>query len=85
LLATPRCTTSIDLPKEAAYWIPPKPVVDGEPAYEDIPVRFWEFMDFDRPGRERVPEGVLSPEGKVVRREHFAEGLFSSPPGQPLK
>jgi hypothetical protein len=38
---------------------PTKPTLDGEPAYEDIPIRFWDYMDFGKPSMDRVPEGVL--------------------------
>ena len=37
---------------------------DGEPAYEDIPIRFREFCDWSRP--LRVPEEVLDNRSMVV-------------------
>lgn len=56
---------------------PVKPFVDGEPGYEDIPVRFWELIDWSRPPMQRVPEGVLSSEGSLVRKEYFQYGFIS--------
>jgi hypothetical protein len=55
---------------------PAKPVVDAEPAYEDIAVRFWEYCDWNQP--ERVPSGVLAPDGRIARPEHFAQGFFTA-------
>lgn len=56
---------------------PRKPYVDGEPAYEDISVRFWEYMDFSKYSRERVPEGVLDESGIIVNKDHFAKGFIT--------
>ena len=55
---------------------PVKPVVDGEPAYEDIASRFWEYMDFS--SSQRVPAGVLDENGFIARPEHFADGFISA-------
>ncbi len=54
---------------------PVKPYIDGEPAYEDIPVRFWEYLDWSDP--MRVPEGVLDSSFLVKDRSHFEKGFFT--------
>ncbi|HKJ78841.1 MAG TPA: glycoside hydrolase family 140 protein [Prolixibacteraceae bacterium] len=56
---------------------PRKPFLDGEPAYEDIAVRFWEYMDFSKSSEERVSGGVLSEEGLIKDRSQFKEGFFT--------
>ena len=56
---------------------PRKPFLDGEPAYEDIPVKFWEYMDFSKYSAERVPSGVLNDEGLIVKESHFKDGFFT--------
>jgi hypothetical protein len=56
---------------------PTKPFVEGEPAYEQIPIRFWEYMDFSQPGRQRVPDGVLGEDGTISNLDHFSEGFIS--------
>ena len=56
---------------------PRKPFLDGEPAYEDIAVRFWEHMDFSKSSAERVSEGVLTEEGLIQNRSHFEDGFFT--------
>jgi hypothetical protein len=62
----------------ALQFRPRKPFVEGEPAYEDIPVRFWEYMDFSRRDHERVPPGVLHADGTIRDRSHFAAGFITS-------
>ena len=62
-----------ELPK----YHPRKPYLDGEPAYEDIAVRFWEHMDFSKSSEERVSEGVLTEEGLIKDRSHFEDGFFT--------
>lgn len=57
---------------------PVKPFIDGEPAYEDIPVVFWEFMDFSKPDRQRVPNGVLDEQGLIKNKAHFEKGFFTA-------
>lgn len=57
--------------------LPVKPVVDGEPAYEDIAVAFWEYIDFSQPGPDRVPDGVLDEYGLIRDDSHFEQGFFS--------
>jgi hypothetical protein len=54
---------------------PPKPTLDAEPAYEDIPVAFWEFIAWDQP--QVVPESVLDSKGNIREHAHFAKGFFS--------
>lgn len=56
---------------------PIKPTVEGEPAYEDIPIAFWEFMDFSKPSEHRVPEGVLDNNYLIKDRSHFKKGFFT--------
>ena len=55
--------------------LPVKPFVEGEPAYEDIPVRFWEYCDWSIP--KRVPDEVLNEEGLVRDTSYFKEGFFT--------
>lgn len=57
---------------------PQKPFVNGEPAYEDIAIRFWEYMDFSQPGSRRVPAGVLNSDGLITQPDHFAEGFVTA-------
>ncbi len=63
---------------ESANARPRKPVVNGEPAYEGIAVRFWEHIDFSRPGRDRVPPGVLRTDGTIGQTEHFSDGFVTA-------
>ena len=56
---------------------PQKPTVDGEPAYEDIAVKFWEYMDFSKNSEKRVTQGVLNKEGLIQDKSHFKEGFFT--------
>jgi hypothetical protein len=63
---------------ESASARPRKPFVNGEPAYEGIPIRFWEHVDFSRPARERVPPGVLRADGTIAQSEHFSDGFVSA-------
>lgn len=66
------------LTAETAGRTPRKPFVNGEPAYEDIPIRFWEYIDFGQPGPRRVPTGVLNAEGFIVKPDHFAHGFVTA-------
>jgi hypothetical protein len=54
---------------------PPKPTINGEPAYEDIPVAFWEFIDWQDP--MRVPGEVLDENLIVDKEEYFEKGFFT--------
>ena len=56
---------------------PPKPVVDGEPAYEDIALKFWDYMDFSRHSEDRVSVGVLDEDGLIRDRSNFELGFFT--------
>ncbi len=56
---------------------PAKPFIDGEPAYEDIAVKFWEFMDFSKYSDKRVPEGVLNDVGLIQDKSHFKKGFIT--------
>lgn len=51
---------------------PTKPTLDGEPAYEDIPVAFWEFMKF-KPGEF---SGITDKDGILDDRTPFSKGFF---------
>lgn len=55
---------------------PRRPAVDGEPAYEDIAIRFWEYMDFSLP--LRVPPEVLDDDGFIEQPGHFAGGFITA-------
>lgn len=52
---------------------PQKPTVDGEPAYEDIPVKFWKYMQF-KSGEfaDQVDE-----KGNIKDQTIFPEGFFT--------
>jgi len=54
---------------------PVKPVLDGEPAYEDIPVRFWDYCNWSNP--RRIPESFLDVDGIIVDPSYFEEGFFT--------
>ncbi len=55
---------------------PPKPTVDGEPAYEGLPVRFWTYLsETDGPGRA-APDAVQTTDGVITDKSHFREGFF---------
>jgi len=54
---------------------PAKPFIDGEPAYEDIPVKFWEFCDWTNP--LRVPAEVLDSNKLIKAKSHFKLGYFT--------
>ncbi|RMG56630.1 MAG: DUF4038 domain-containing protein [Bacteroidetes bacterium] len=59
---------------ELAQYQPEKPFLNGEPAYEDIPVRFWDYLDWSDP--QRTPAGVLDEDGLIVQPAHFEAGFF---------
>ena len=52
---------------------PQKPTVEGEPAYEDIPVKFWEYMKF-QPGEFAA---FTDDHGILKDQSSFPEGFFS--------
>jgi hypothetical protein len=66
------------LSAETGAMQPTKPFVNGEPAYEDIAIRFWDYLDFSQPGPQRVPAGVLDSRGLITRSEHFASGFVQA-------
>jgi hypothetical protein len=53
---------------------PRKPFVEAEPAYEDIPVEFWKYLDWSNP--LPVPENVLNEDRTIAKKEHFKQGFF---------
>lgn len=55
---------------------PVKPFVDGEPAYEDIPIRFWEYCDWSLP--KTVPDEVLNQKGLIMDRSYFKDGFLNA-------
>ncbi len=55
---------------------PAKPFIDGEPAYEDISVKFWDYVNWSDP--KKVPEKVLDADGLVKDPSHFKEGFFTA-------
>lgn len=58
-------------------FMPHKPTVEGEPAYEDIAVKFWEYMDFSKNSADRVSNGVLDTDGLIKDQSQFKEGFFT--------
>lgn len=54
---------------------PLKPFVDAEPAYEDIAVEFWKYLDWNNP--LRVPADVLNSDNTIAKREYFSKGFFT--------
>lgn len=55
---------------------PRKPFVDGEPAYEDIPIRFWDYLDWaNHPGG--ISPEFLDEDGLLVDRSRFPKGFFT--------
>lgn len=61
--------------EELALKPPRKPFLDAEPPYEDIAVRFWNYVNLQ--GEEPVPAGVVDHEGRIADRAHFREGFFN--------
>ncbi len=54
---------------------PIKPFIEGEPAYEDIPLKFWEYMNWQDP--MKVPEDVLDEHYIIQDTAYFEEGYFT--------
>lgn len=54
---------------------PAKPFIDGEPAYEDIPLRFWEYCDWNTP--LKVPASVLDEHKLIKDKSYFKDGFFN--------
>lgn len=53
---------------------PRKPFLDIEPAYEDIPIEFWKYLDWSN--SLPVPEDVLKDDLTIAKKEHFKQGFF---------
>ncbi len=53
---------------------PRKPFVEAEPAYEDIPVEFWKYLDWNN--SPPVPEDVLNKDLIITKKEYFEQGFF---------
>lgn len=64
--------------EDLVFYKPRKPFVEGEPAYEDIPVKFWNYLDFSKSYQDRVPVGVLSESGIIKNKSFFKEGFFTA-------
>jgi hypothetical protein len=55
---------------------PVKPILDAEPAYEDIAVEFWKYpWSRDQTTRDRVLDG----DGLIKDRSFFEQGFFGAP------
>jgi len=54
---------------------PRKPFLEAEPPYEDIPLEFWIYVDWNNP--LRVPEDVLNNDRTIAKKEHFEQGFFN--------
>jgi len=54
---------------------PRKPFLDGEPAYEDIPLQFWKFCDWSKPNN--VPPHVLDANNLIKDKDYFELGYFT--------
>ncbi|WP_052345612.1 glycoside hydrolase family 140 protein [Alkaliflexus imshenetskii] len=55
---------------------PRKPFIDGEPAYEEIALEFWNYVDWSSP--LRVPQNVLNDDYIIVDKSHFKRGFFTA-------
>ncbi len=55
---------------------PAKPFVDGEPAYEDIPLKFWEYCNWS--DQLRVPASVLDENKLIKEKSYFNKGYFTA-------
>jgi len=54
---------------------PTKPTLEGEPAYEDIPVQFWNYFDYSK--IEGGKDAVLDEDGLIKNRSFYKEGFFT--------
>lgn len=54
---------------------PIKPFVEGEPAYEDIPVKFWVHCDWST--SKKAPDSVFDKNGLLIDQSFFKEGFFT--------
>jgi hypothetical protein len=57
------------------YSTPIKPFIDAEPAYEDIPVKFWEYIKFNN--SQKVPDSILNRNRTIKNSEYFDKGFFT--------
>lgn len=55
---------------------PRKPFLEAEPAYEDIPLEFWKYMDWSN--SVPVPANVLNEDGTIAEKSHFDKGYFGA-------
>ncbi|KAA8484745.1 DUF4038 domain-containing protein [Arcticibacter tournemirensis] len=55
--------------------LPVKPFLEAEPAYEDIPVQFWNFIDWKNV--KKVPDSILNADSLLIDRSHFKKGFFT--------
>ncbi|MDY9919206.1 MAG: glycoside hydrolase family 140 protein [Proteiniphilum sp.] len=53
---------------------PTKPFLNAEPAYEDIPVYFWEYDDYAKYGKKK--EDVMDERGLIKDPGYFAQGIY---------
>ncbi|HQK37210.1 MAG TPA: glycoside hydrolase family 140 protein [Bacteroidales bacterium] len=54
---------------------PRKPFIDLEPAYEDIPVRFWDYWNWYNPKLKPEEQAVIN--GFIVKKDFWKEGFFT--------
>lgn len=54
---------------------PLKPFVNAEPSYEDIPVCFWHYFDFEANGRKK--EDVINERGLIKDTTYFKQGIYN--------
>lgn len=54
---------------------PTKPFIEAEPAYEDIPVKFWEYIDWK--SSEKVPASILNTDNLLIDSDYFKQGFFT--------
>ncbi len=54
---------------------PTKPTLEGEPAYEDIAVQFWNYFDYSK--IEGGKDAVLDKNGLIKNRSFYKEGFFT--------
>lgn len=54
---------------------PVKPFIDAEPAYEDIPVKFWKYINWN--DTQKVPDSILNKDNTIKITQYFKEGFFT--------
>lgn len=55
---------------------PAKPTIDGEPAYEDIAIRFWDYCNWSDP--IRVPAEILDDNKLIKDQSYFTLGFINA-------